>query len=933
MKKRLTCLLLCLVMMLSLALTACSSKSTEEAAENISSDASASAKTLTMWIVSEKEVSEETARLVNQELNNITKAKFKTQLIVKFLTEDVYEETLSQTILNYEKAKENGGASEDDSAVEETETLDNGMTIIKYPDVVPYQVDIVYIAGEDMFLDYVDNGWLYALDDELNGSSKKIKEYISGTLLSAAKLDGVTYAVPNNNVIGEYTYMLLNKELMNKYSQQGYVTLGKIDGFFNTYLFNYLKQIHLFEPDVVPVNATYEDCLGLLAHYWSVDPTNYDLLQDFSAFGHHYTDIASLSRGSVILGYDSLFENADFCADYLKLNELKFDGYFSEDSSKTAAVKFVKGDSTVLEQYEEDYYSVIVEYPTASSDDIYSNMFGVCTYSKSLDRSMQVITYLNTNEEFRNIMQYGVENKHYRMNLDEDTGKTTLERISDDYMMDIYVTGNAFLAYPEPGMSEDIWEKGKIQNRGSLVNPLLGFNVKNFAATTGAAAEELTLSKDGYNVSYTTGYSKDVLSQNSDLASWLASCDEAGNGVYLLRTSETSGQNVLYNYYVYNTLISGAQSLEVVPTPYFTLTEDKNGNEKEVLESVDFLLDYTEASNSNKEYELSVVSLYIKKTTPHNILCQNDGGEVSITERELGKLITFDFLQTKEYSIELYSDLTKTSVLKNTELMAWLLDCDEKADESKKTTTFVKTYVDAATGEQTFIFYQTGMKYITTLDFVPTGDAGELNLGFNFNVIEEKQYELALNKEAEVSLQDREYMLYYVRVKPATADLKISYTVTKNGESTAVTEVEATEDPGFVMIGNMDTELVKYMYQLNKELNEVLNSCTTYEELVAVVAEISALLSTDPEVDLDDDFTFVKLADCIANGVIAGDLDTLHEYVIAATSTEIVKHENVLGEELNWEDPISGYDEVYVYYDSLYSIYYQWMKQYGFLPK
>ena len=931
MKKRLTCLLLCLVMLLSLGLTACSSKSTEEAAQNVSEEASASAKTLTMWIVSENEVSAETAKDVNAALNAITKPKFKTQLIVKFLTKDQYEQTLSETIKNYEKVKENGGIVEDDSALEETETLDNGMTIIKYPDPVPYQVDIVYIAGEKMFLDYVNNGWLSALDKRLDGSAKKIKEYVSDTLLSAVKQNGTTYAVPNNNVIGEYTYMLLNKELMNKYSQQGYVTLGKIDGFFNTYLFNYLKQIHLFEKDVIPVNASYEDCLRLLAHYWSVSPTDYSLLEDFSVFGYHYTDLEALSRGSVILGYNSLFSNPDFTKDYLKLNELKYDGYFNEEEGKASAVKFVKGDSTVLEKYKDEYYSVIVEYPTASADDIYSNMFGVCTYSRSLDRSMDIIAYLNTNTELRNILQYGVENKHYKMNVDEDTGKATLERLSNDYMMNIYATGNAFIAYPEPDMSEDIWEKGKIQNRGSLVNPLLGFNIKDFAATTGKAPEEVKLEKnDNYKVSYSTGYSKDVLKQNADLEKWFSACDEAGKGVYVLKTSEASGQDIKWNFYVYNTLVSNGAGFTVVETPYFSTSED---SEKEVFESVDFVLDYTNNGNSADGYQLSLVEIRTKKTTAFNMLAQINGAETEIVQSERSKLITFDFLNTKEYSIDYYADLTKTAVLKNNDLMTWMQACDQTADTNGRPTIFVKNYRDEATGEETYIVYQTGMTHKTTVDFITTGGSGELKLNFNFNVIESNDNKLSLNSKDKLENQDREYLLYYVRVKPK-ADLKVSCNVTKNGEKTTVIKETATVDPNFVICGNMDTELIKYMYQLNKELTEVINACATYEELVEVIDEISVLLST--EKDSKEKllaYKFVKLNDVIKNGVINGDLELLHEYLCSATSTEVIKHVDEEDKELFWKDPITEYGEAYVYYDSLYSIYYQWMKKYGFLPK
>lgn len=926
MKKRLICLLLCLAMLLSLVLTACSSKDTEEAAENISDEASEAAKTLTMWIVSENELSNDTIKLVSDELNAITKSKFKTQLVLKFLTKDVYESTLSGEISNYEKAKENSGeivteATTDAAVTDATETLANGMTIIKYPETVPYQVDIIYIAGEDMFLDYVDKGWLAALDAELSGSSKKIKEYVSDTLLSAAKLNGTTYAVPNNNVIGEYTYMLLDKELMEKYSQQGYVTQGKLNGFFNSYLFNYLKLIDLFEEDVVPINATYEECLALLAHYWSVDPHNFSMLKDFSVFGYHYTDIASLSRGSVALGYNSLFEDEAFVSDYLKLNEMKYDGYFSEDTSKKAAVKFVKGDSTILKQYEDEYYSVIVEYPTAATDDIYSNMFGVCTYTRDLGRSMQIVTYLNTNATFRNILQYGVENKHYKTVTDEDTGKTSLVRLNEDYMMDLYATGNAFLAFPEPEMSEDIWDMGKVQNRGSLVNPLLGFNIPSFAVSSMPAAESAKLSDAGYNISYTSGYSKYVLSQNENLANWLENCDNTGKGIYLFKTYEISGQYITANYYIYNNDLSDNVGFTVTADPHTITQTDDSGKEKQVLESVDFIMEYQPTTGASEGYELSVFSLYTKKNTPYSFICKVDGEEKNFTESEYAKLINFDFLNTEQYSIDLYANITKTNVLKNKELMAWLEACDTAA--GKNTSTFVKTYVDEATGDHTFIVYHTGMKYITESEFQPTGGEGKLNLAFKFSGEEGREYSL--------DSADRKYILYYVRVRPNDGvELDISYSITKNGKKLTSTVEEATEDPDFVMCGNLDTELIKYMYQLNKDLNAVINACATYEELEAVVAEIQLLLTTDVRVDYKKD-DFVLLKDCIENGVIADDLTTLREYVTYATSSTAIKKMDGESEAL-WIDPIFENGETYVYYDSLYALYYKWMEAYGFKP-
>ena len=84
MMKRWLCLFLCALMLLSAVLTGCSSKKEtgEEDKDKISEDASASAMTLSMWIVSEEEVTAEVANAVTRALNEITESKFKTRLAI-----------------------------------------------------------------------------------------------------------------------------------------------------------------------------------------------------------------------------------------------------------------------------------------------------------------------------------------------------------------------------------------------------------------------------------------------------------------------------------------------------------------------------------------------------------------------------------------------------------------------------------------------------------------------------------------------------------------------------------------------------------------------------------------------------------------------------------------------------------------------------------
>ena len=142
--------------------------------------------------------------------------------------------------------------------------------------------------------------------------------------------------------------------------------------------------------------------------------------------------------------------------------------------AKEYAVRVVKGGGELAETYGEDYYMNIIESPRADYEDIFGSMFGVSTYTRSLKRSMEIITYLNTNSDLRNVLQYGVEDVHYEL---DDEGM--LHRLNNNYMMDINKTGNVFMAYPEEGMPKNVWTYGKAQNTAAKTMMTLGLRFKD----------------------------------------------------------------------------------------------------------------------------------------------------------------------------------------------------------------------------------------------------------------------------------------------------------------------------------------------------------------------------------------------------------------------------------------------------------------------
>ena len=613
MRNRFICLTLSMLMLLTVLLTGCNKEKDTADVEQISGI------TLTMWVITDKEVANTDAEMaalkaklkakygegaayeqavaeaeatraaydkVEAEITKITKAKFKVNLDLYYYTEEQYygtqefdrdayedlkmsasdeevEEYLEKCgkltkimILNEEyivlkekaakalkkylkdakaegrtdtdklkkefyeenpQYKEFAHVSDDDeeeTGVVEEVTAYNEYEIaeIVYPELRKNQVDIVYLSGFDRYNDFIDSEWIQPLDEEINGASRKLTDYISSTLLSGVQIDGSTYAIPNNVSIGEYTYMMIDKELFDKY----YYTIDDVEDVLDTKYF--LADIAKFEPDVLPLDATYEECMSMLVWYWSMtyeeqekvdeeedtdigdigsdsddkkDPVKlfnyyYDKEGDaFSMFGTVYGGAANRNRGSIRLQFSNLFTKTEYLDILREMMNFKFEGYFGQAAEgQTVAVDFVKGDSTFKKEMEKKgyctyngktYYAVIAEYPEATENELYGNMFAVSAFSHfSVGRSMDIITYLNTNSTIRNLLQYGIEGKNYE--LSEPSEGQVMTKLNNDYQMTLEKTGNVFMAHPGEGKRADAWEGAREQNNESLIDPLLGFD-------------------------------------------------------------------------------------------------------------------------------------------------------------------------------------------------------------------------------------------------------------------------------------------------------------------------------------------------------------------------------------------------------------------------------------------------------------------------
>jgi hypothetical protein len=361
---------------------------------------------------------------------------------------------------------------------------------------------------------------------------------------------------------------------------------------------------------------------------------------------------------------------------------------------------------------------------------------------------------------------------------------------------------------------------------------------------------------------------------------------------------------------------------------------NEKGKEVVTQTNLDFILTYQDTEEASATgYELSLVSHYTTKTNEFEILAKNNGKAIStdkIKTTEHNKLITFDVFNTNEYSIEVYKNVRKPAMLRNEDLMNWISKCDAKRD--KNPTSYLLTYTsepkDGKVGT-TLIAYRTGLNCVTDLTIIPTGETGTLELQLQYSHDDEKRLD---QKNGDIN-----YNLYYFRIT-TDEDVDFTYTIMSNGEVEAInlneqvearTEKNGDADPDFEIIGTLDTELVKYMYDLNNKLVAKLDACQNLDEMKAVIAELKLLLCSDPEIPpVASDFTI--LADVVAEYVKDGSLADFHRNTLCITTYEAVtfkeQHpENPLEQiDASYKDTV-GNTEEYIYFSSPYAIYRGWM--------
>ncbi len=483
------CLFLCASMLVGM-LAGCSKDDDGEGTADIE-ESERVAMTLSLWIPTNEGTTEEAIELTEAAINKLTQSKYDTAIELHAIPRSEYQEAVDARIAEVErlieeeekaaaerrkKAKEeaqnNGNKDNAEAETEapaetvvedETYVDDIGVTRVKYPSVASTQMDIFLVQGYDNYQRYVENEQIQQLDSELNSTSKILKSYIFENFFSMLKADGI-YAIPNNHPVGEYDYLLVNKNLVDTYDYDPRTlnTFLKCQDFIKDMMWlqqkgeEPLKDVTLVLGNVDPINM----------NYWSSDG-------EWSLMASQITNSMSYN---VKCPPKSLLSISVYTNTLKLMKELKEAGCVGDgivDEGEKFAVGVISGDGSIADTYGDDYYVSVYGKPVMDQEDVYGSMFAVSTYSKNLARSMEIITYLNTNKDIRTVLQYGAEDVHWEYDKENPD---VINILSDDYSMNLLETGNVYMTYPGEGIPMSYWNYGKQQNLDSIVSPFVIFD-------------------------------------------------------------------------------------------------------------------------------------------------------------------------------------------------------------------------------------------------------------------------------------------------------------------------------------------------------------------------------------------------------------------------------------------------------------------------
>jgi putative aldouronate transport system substrate-binding protein len=359
--------------------------------------------------------------------------------------------------------------------------------------------DIIFTAAWQNYTVNVAKGAFLDIGELLKSDGQDILKSLDVRFLEGSKIEGKNYGVPTNKELAATRGVILRKDLVDKYKMD----LSKVKTWADLEpLFKIIKDN---EPTITPFyNSNSNNGNGLL------DNLDWDYLGDASVPGvirkigkdtkvvnqietPEYLEAAKLARKWYLAGYI----NKDAATSTV----------FPRDQAKAGkAFAFTDGLKPGKAAEEQGYIGfplvqIDLTQPTITTGDASGAMLAVSKTSKNPKAAMQIINLLHKDPVFNNLINFGIEGKHYVKVSDKIIKNgPDAEKYNPGAQWQL---GNQFLNFLKEHEDPKKWELYKAFNDKGVASPSFGFAFNAQPVKTEIAA--YTTLNEQYHVPLTTG--------------------------------------------------------------------------------------------------------------------------------------------------------------------------------------------------------------------------------------------------------------------------------------------------------------------------------------------------------------------------------------------------------------------------------------------
>ncbi|MDP4177491.1 MAG: ABC transporter substrate-binding protein [Bacillota bacterium] len=337
------------------------------------------------------------------------------------------------------------------------------------------------------------------LTDLLPTYAPKTKDLLGADFLKGSAIDGKNYAIPCNKEKAHQYGILYNSDLVKKYNLdiKSVKTIDQLEPL--------LKTIKDKEPGVYGLEATASDAPTQLLDWDTIggdklpgvltnDSTDMKVFDQFSK-PEEKTFLETIHKY--------------YQAGYIRKDAASVTDMTADENGKKifAMVKSLKPgkDAEMTLSSKVPWTQVEMTTPYISNRETTGSMMAISSTSDNKERALMLLELVNTDSYVNNLINFGIENKHY---VKDGTSGNIIKAGPNnaDYNPQIqWVFGNQFLNYLYNTEDPQKWDKFKQFNSSAKPTKTLGFTFDPSNVSTEVAA--IATVWDKYNPGLQTGTS------------------------------------------------------------------------------------------------------------------------------------------------------------------------------------------------------------------------------------------------------------------------------------------------------------------------------------------------------------------------------------------------------------------------------------------